>query len=174
MAVSASGAILRAIPRRHGPLGVSAVKWLGALPPAVALAIAVGLLSGCGGGGGLQVSLEPTSGPPGTQIEYTVSGCADKDPGVTLYTGSVEDYNDYNLTSGDEFQRGEDAPEPKEVVEGQGGETGILVLPDDTAPGEYTVHVTCAASSEPEQVGEGQFTFDIDLDSTETGFEVTE
>jgi hypothetical protein len=93
----------------------------------LALAIA---LAACGGGGGrdFEVSVEPTSGPRGTTIAYTLTGCDDEHPYVQFY-------NESSARSPKTFEV---------VAEGKGsGATGTIVVPDDTAPGEYGVLASC-------------------------------
>lgn len=112
-----------------------------------------------GDGGGL--TIEPTSGPPGTTITWTMSGCARGDDiSATLYLGTVEHYK----TSGSNVVR---------VVEGVEGKssTGTLVVPEDAAPGPYTVAAGCAEPLPPVLPSDGMLT--LGFKESDVQFEVT-
>jgi hypothetical protein len=99
-----------------------------------------------GGGGEATVEIDPTSGPPGTEIEWTLEGCdEDADKSVGMYIGTPTD------------------PEPgKEVVSSPETKdsSGSITVPEDVTKGPLTLSVLCLSDSEPEG---GVLTIDTEL-----------
>jgi hypothetical protein len=94
------------------------------------LALAMATAS-CGGGGGVsgtddvRIFVEPTSGPPGTRIAYTLIACPNKHP--LLHLWHAADIN-------------------KAIFEGEGrGAKGTIVVPTNTPPGDYVLFAECPA-----------------------------
>jgi hypothetical protein len=107
------------------------------------------IAAACGGGGGdgLTVSVDPESGPPGTVINVTASGCV-SDTGGGLFTAA-----------GDET-----AP-----IEFTGADQGTLTVPDDAGPGSYEVRVSCAVGAPETEEGVQR----TELEVRAADFEVT-
>lgn len=105
--------------------------------------------SSCGDddGGGPSVSLDPDSGPPGTEIAVEASGC--------------ENLSGGNLVVGD-------GSDQIAEVDFDAAGTGTVTVPDDAEPGDYRVVVICR--SEPQE-SEGGLT--ETLEDAEATFEVT-
>lgn len=111
-------------------------------------AMATGCGDGDGGGGGIEpeVSLDPDSGPPGTEVAVSVSGCASQPNGTLLDSASSE-------VAGVAFTD---------------SETGTVTVPDGTAAGSYRLSVSC--QTQTEETEEGTVTTFADADAS---FEVT-
>jgi len=129
-----------------------------------ALALGTSVCGGGRGGSGLYreaLTIEPTSGQPGTTITWTMSVCARGDDiSATLYLGTVEHYQ----TSGSNVVT---------VVEGVEGKssTGTLVIPENAAPGPYTVAAHCAEPLPPVLPSDGRLT--LGFKESDVQFEVT-
>ena len=140
--------------------------------PLLAAILLGGLLAGCGGGGdgggssattsgtrpgAVPVKIDPTSGPAGTTIKWSISGCDSGDEkSATLYAASLSDY----LSSGNS----------KSIAKSARGksDTGTLKVPAGAASGDYTLAVACSSTTP-----KGGGTFVIGVKSGETGFTVT-
>jgi len=137
------------------------------------LALLVSALAACGGdgnddesgettsadtGGGLTVEIDPTSGPPGTPIQWSVSGCeADDETSVSIYDQPLEEY-----------QAGTKSKPLTKTIRGP-EDSGALTVPDDVPPGDYTFTAGCTSTGKGAEPG----VFTIGVRGTETAFEVT-
>lgn len=115
-------------------------------------ALAVVAASACGDdGGGPSASLDPDSGPAGTEVTVEVSGCDEVSGGSLL------------ADDGDETEEIAD-------ISFDGGQTGSLTIPDDIEPGSYRVVVRCINEPGSEDADEGVTRVMTDA---EGAFEVT-
>jgi hypothetical protein len=112
----------------------------------LALIAALGVVTACGdddGGdsgtvGAQEASMEidPESGPPGTRIEWTLSGCEEEsDKSVAMWVGAPTE-------------------RPGEVVASPGAATesrGTIVVPEGVTEGPLTVGVLCRSSEQQQE-----------------------
>lgn len=111
--------------------------------------VAVGSLAatGCGGdSSGLKISIDPTSGAPGTEISIDASGC-DREP-----SGGLED------AAGGEIA----------TARFTSAEAGTIAVPEDAEAGTYSVQVVCGQN--PRETEKG---LETDLVLGRATFEVT-
>lgn len=96
---------------------------------------------------GLELTLDPESGPPGTTVSWTVSDCEPADrKSVAIYSGTIEDYQEGALpgeAASEEVFRGPEGTDP----------SGTITVPDELAAGDYVVTATCSSR---EDLGGGQ------------------
>jgi len=120
-----------------------------AFRPVVVLLAAVALAGvACGGSSdSLEISIDPESGTPGTTISIDSSECEQE------ASGSLVDPADDEVAS----------------VQFSSPQSGSVTVPEDAAPGTYTVRVVCGQNPRVEEPG--TLTTDIVLDSAT--FEVT-
>jgi len=134
---------------------------------AVLLGVALVAASGCGGDDGEDtapteaasggLSVDPESGPAGTTVSWSISGCEPGDEkGVAIYAAPLEEYR-----SGAQAQRVAESPRGKQ-------ESGTITVPDDSDPGEYTITGSCLSR---EELGQGQIQLGVKEETV--GFTVT-
>jgi hypothetical protein len=125
------------------------------------LVAALGPVSGCGdddGGGSALTSgeearleIDPESGPPGTKIEWMLSGCEEKsEKSIAIYVGTPAG------------KQGEVVASPGAV-----GSRGSIIVPKDVTHGPLTVSVLC---SSPDEQREPPFEMEV----ANAEFELTE
>lgn len=106
----------------------------------------------------MSVEIDPTSGPPGTEIQWTISGCdAGEERSVSIYDLPLEEY-----------ETGAKSKPLTKAIRGP-EDTGTLLVPEDIPPGDYTFTAGCTSQEEAEPG-----TFTIGVKGTETEFTVTE
>jgi hypothetical protein len=108
--------------------------------------------------GGEPLEIDPQSGPAGTTISWTISTCEESDDkGAAVYAGPLKRYRSGAST--------------KRIIEGRESKepSGTITVPDDVAPGEYVVTVSCLSA---EERGEGQV--ELGVKEETAGFTVTE
>jgi hypothetical protein len=134
---------------------------------AVLLGIALVAALGCGGDDGEDtapaeaasggLSIDPDSGPPGTTVSWSISGCEARDEkGVAIYAAPLEEYR-----SGAQARRVAESPRGTR-------DSGTIAVPEGAAPGEYTITGSCLSR---EELGQGQIQLGVKEETV--GFTVT-